>query len=380
MNILINASNLKVGGGVQVAQSIIEELYKYPKHHFVVVYSDKLELTINKVRDKENIDTIKYNMPMSLIGTIKGQNIFLDRIVKEKNIDTVLTIFGPSRWTPKCLHISGFARPQLVLGDSPYIKELGFLKRIKFELKQILNKWLFSRNSDIYYTENPFISERLRKLFPNKRVFTVTNYYNQIFDKPELWDNSINLPQSPNKTFNLLTISANYPHKNLGIALLAAQYLKKHYPNFGFRFIMTIKEEALGNLSDDLKEHFVFLGPVTIQQCPNLYQQCDAMFLPTLMECFSASYAEAMRMKRPIITTDLGFAHSLCGNAAAYYDALSVSELANQIYKVANDTNYYQTLVNEGEKQLMNFDNYEQRTKKLLDYCVQYNINRQDEF
>lgn len=372
MNILINASNMIIGGGVQVTDSICRELYKFKNHQFLVVHTIALNKCALDISKYKNVKVIPYTLPYYSSVILTGRNSKLDSIIEKEKIDVVLTIFGPSRWTPKCLHISGFARSQLVLGDSPYIKQMGLFKRIQFELKQILNKWLFNQNSDIYYTENPFISERLRRLFPNKRVFTVTNYYNQIFDKPELWDNSINLPQPQNKTFNLLTISANYPHKNLGIAVLVAQYLKKYYPDFSFRFIMTIKEGALGNLSDDLKEHFIFIGPVTIQQCPKLYQQCDAMFLPTLMECFSASYAEAMRMKKPIITTDLGFAHSLCGNAAAYYDALSVSELANQIYKVANDDNYYQTLVNEGEKQLLNFDNYEQRAYKLIQYIENY--------
>lgn len=40
MNILINASNLKQGGGIQVAQSIIAQLERFPQHHFVVVVSD----------------------------------------------------------------------------------------------------------------------------------------------------------------------------------------------------------------------------------------------------------------------------------------------------------------------------------------------------
>lgn len=43
MNILINASNACVGGGVQVADSICRELYKFPTHQFTVVLSDYLK-------------------------------------------------------------------------------------------------------------------------------------------------------------------------------------------------------------------------------------------------------------------------------------------------------------------------------------------------
>ena len=36
---LINASNLKAGGGLQVAQSICQQLSRFSKHNFVVVIS-----------------------------------------------------------------------------------------------------------------------------------------------------------------------------------------------------------------------------------------------------------------------------------------------------------------------------------------------------
>lgn len=38
--------------------------------------------------------------------------------------------------------------------------------------------------------------------------------------------------------------------------------------------------------------------------------------MPSLLECFTATYPEAMRMERPIVTTDLAFAQGLCGEAA----------------------------------------------------------------
>lgn len=364
MRILINTSNLKVGGGVQVADSICRELYKYTQHTFVIVVSDALKECANDIRKYPNIKVVCYNLPSSILSAISGNNVFLDTLISKENTEAVLTVFGPSRWVPKCLHISGFARSQLVLNDSPYWQTLSLLRRIKAYSRKFVMTYLFRKSTSVFYTENSYISAKLKRVFPNSRVYTITNNYNQVFDKPDLWDYSIKLPEFAGLT--LLTISANYPHKNLSIILPTIHYLKKYDPSFKFRFVLTISSEQFLPLSNEEKEHIIFLGPVNINQCPYLYKQSDIMFLPTLLECFSASYAEAMRMDIPIITPNLDFARSLCGDTALYYDAVSSKALAETIYQLGNDMELQRSLVHKGHNQLLRFDTYKERTRKLI--------------
>jgi hypothetical protein len=73
-----------------------------------------------------------------------------------------------------------------------------------------------------------------------------------------------------------------------------------------------------------------------------------------------------MRMEVPIVTTDLEFAHGLCGEAACYYSAVDAKAAAESIYKVAMDKAYRLQLTARGKKQLQKFDNYEQRAEKLI--------------
>ena len=122
MNILINASNLKKGGGLQVADSVCCCLQHYLQHNFVVVLSGSLEKTIDKIEFFSNATIIRYNLPKKIRTILTGHDSFLDRLVRERKIDVVLTIFGPSLWIPKVLHVSGFARAQCLLLDSPYYK------------------------------------------------------------------------------------------------------------------------------------------------------------------------------------------------------------------------------------------------------------------
>ena len=364
MKILINASNLKVGGGLQVADSIVHELKNLPEHSYIAVvpsriFDDCLDA------NSDGVKVLKYDMPASFIAAITGKDSMLDNLVVNEGVDAVLTVFGPSRWRPKVPHLCGFARPQLVIPESPFWENVKGVQRLESCFKKVINRWLFKVGTDNLWTENSFISDRVKRLYPQKKVFTVTNNYNQVFDDENLWDNSIKLPAWDGLT--LLTISANYSHKNLEIIRPCIEWLRAHYPELKCRFVLTLNEKQFPLHNDAEKEHIVLIGQVSINQVPNLYRQADVMFLPTLLECFSASYAEAMKMKVPILTTDLGFAHSICCDAACYYLPTSVSDLGERIYSLATDHALSQNIVDNGLRQLEHFDTAAQRARKLID-------------
>lgn len=362
MRILINASNLKKGGGLQVCDSICRELYKY-NHEFYVVLSSSMNDTCEAIKGYSNITVWIYDLPNRLKTILLGRDSFLDGLVEERNIDAVLTIFGPSVWCPRCSHLCGFARAQLIIPESPYYTRMNKKTLYKNRLAYIIKEWAFKRCSKVFYTENPYSTDRLEKKWAGKKVYTVTNYYNQVFDQPEKWKDKV-LSLFDGKTF--LTISAAYPHKNLSIAVDVAKVLKGRHPEFKFRFVFTIERNQYDANIDGVEDCFEFIGSVDIAECPSLYQQCDIVFQPTLLECFTATYPEAMRMNKPIVTTDMEFAKGLCGEAAEYYSAVNPLACAEAIYKVATDKGYVSKLVESGQRQLKAFDNYCERAEKLV--------------
>ncbi len=364
MNILINASNLKVGGGLQVADSLIKELYKFPHHNFIVVLPTALLYLQELISDVPNISFKHYDMRAGLWNVISGRNAVLDSIVSKNCVEAVLTVFGPSVWTPKVLHICGFARSQLCIPESPFFSRMSINSRINKLLRNSVNKYLFNKNSNTYFTENPFISEKLRTIFPHKCVYTVTNTYNQVFDNSSAWDKSIKLPDFEGVT--LLTIAANYPHKNLCIIPKVVEYMIEYHSSFQFRFVLSIKKEEMPDISKSVLSHIIFLDRLDVRQCPYLYTQSDFMFLPTLLECFSASYAEAMRMNVPILTSNLEFASRLCGEAAEYFNPIDAASIGECIIRVSGDANLRRSMINYGHEILSRFDTAEGRAQKLV--------------
>lgn len=358
MRFLINCSNLKNGGGLQVADSICRQLYRFQEHFFFVVLSSQFAATQKAMEGVGNVKYVTYDMKDDWRSLLLGRNRFLDGQVEDSHVDAVLTVFGPSRWRPRVPHLCGFARAQLLL-KNPLEKGLTLKERFIY----LVWRWGFQRSSDTFYTENAYISEMLPKMIHGAKVYTVSNYYNQVFDHPEEWQRQVKLPTFDGVT--MLTVSSTASHKNLGIMVPLAEYLEHKYPNFRFRFVLTCSQAPF-ELPNYLAKHFVFIGKVDIAECPNLYEQADIMFMPTLMECFTATYPEAMRMEVPIVTTDLEFAHGLCGEAACYYSALDADAAAEAIYKVATDNAYRLQLIANGKGQLKKFDNYEQRAEKLI--------------
>jgi glycosyltransferase involved in cell wall biosynthesis len=427
MTFLINASNLKAGGGLQVADSICSQLEKFPQHRFIVVQSKHLDVTAERIKDYCNVDVYRYDIPTNLRSVVFGRDPFLDGIVKNKNVQAVLTVFGPSRWKPLVPHLSGFALSQLVIPESPYFQRMSKVEHVKWWLWCLIRKWSLKRSADAFWTENPYISDRLETLMgrprvhlcgfaraqlllrvPNDnynlnfsrikekltyaiwafrrsskvfyteneyiseilrkrnsdmKVFTVSNYYNQVYDQPEKWKRSINLPEFDGVT--CLSVSSPSSHKNFGIIEGIVRYLREVHPDFKVRFVLTFSEQNWP-MAEDVRDCIVYIGKTDVSECPNLYEQADIMFMPTLLECFTATYPEAMRMEVPIVTTDLEFARGLCGEAACYYSAVDAKAAAEAIYKVATDKDYAKQLTEAGKKQLQTYDNYEQRADKLV--------------
>ena len=136
-----------------------------------------------------------------------------------------------------------------------------------------------------------------------------------------------------------------------------------------FEFVLTIEPEELERIFKGCA-YITTVGPVPPEECPSLYRECDAMFLPSLAECFSASYPEAMIMSKPIITSDLGFARSICGDAAIYFKPKDAETAANQIERMIDDTQLKETLIVNGHKRLKKFNNPRERAKLYLDISL----------
>ena len=370
MKILINCSTLKKGGAIQVGHSFIHELNNFYSDYTIVVCSSALYNQLDLRSFNNNFKFLKHDTTPSIFGVFVGKNRHLDNVVYKNKIERVFTVFGPSYWRPKVPHLCGYAKPQYIFKNSPFFANQKNIDRLKIFLREKIQLFDFKKNNDSIVTENPIVTKLLNNKI-DKDIYTVTNYYNQVFDKKV--SKKFNYIKGI-EGYKFLTVSSNYPHKNLKIIDPLIDYLKNNYPGYKFNFILTLDKNDI-KISENNKPYVTFLGNVKIEDCPSLYNNCDFMFLPTLLECFSASYCEAMKMELPILTSDLDFARGICDKAAVYFDPTSVKSIAESFINLSSDLNKQNDLIIKGQNRLLTLDNFSQRAKKYIKILTNENIN-----
>ena len=198
-------------------------------------------------------------------------------------------------------------------------------------------------------------------------IYTISNTYNNAYDLQKEYPNK--LPSRTEGEIRLLTISAHYKHKNFEIIPKTIEVLKSRGVT-NVKFVVTLpKEQFKEAFGDNPSSNIINVGFVPTLEGASLYKECDFMFLPTLLECFSASYAEAMVMKKPILTSDLGFAHTVCKDAAVYFDPDDAYDVADKIIRLINSPEQQAELVSMGTEQLSQFGSAQQRAIKILELC-----------
>jgi len=359
MKIIINISNIHVGGGTQVALSFVHFLSKFSNHQFIIFASEKVYTQIDFDVLPERIEVVKVNFGMKewLLGKSK------DMLLLESNYDpnVVFTLFGPSYWTPKAKHLSGFAMPWLI---NPETKAFGELSIKMWLIKNTQNKvkgYFVKKNSNYFVVETEDVKKRLNKFFnfSLSNIWVVDNTYNQYFKRVEI------KKTKTNEFFRLITITANYPHKNLRIINKVLPILIER--GLKVCFTLSISSDEFKNTFGEGSDYLKNLGPVSSKDCPRYYNESDALFLPTLLECFTASYPEAMIMGRPILTSDLPFAKQICGEGnALFFDPLNAVDIADKIEKLVKEKELYDDLVQRGLSRVQDFCSSEERANSYI--------------
>ena len=370
MKLIINTSNLYVGGGVQVAISFINELKNLETTNSYYIFLSK---EINNQIDKNDFPT---NVHFYLIdkspASLKYRKTItkeLDDLETEIKPDIVFTVFGPSYWKPKAIHISGFADGWVYNPDSIAFNRLPFFKKIKMKLHCAYKAYYLKKDSDFLILETNDAKNKISNLLNiNKNnIFVVGNTYSSLFKEDQYLDedneNYIKLPET--KNFRLMYIAHNHVSKNL----IILKKLINYFEDKNIEMILTIDYNSYDKLFPNKPKNIINIGPVSQKSCPSIYAQSDALFAPTILETFSASYPEAMKMNIPILTSNYSFAKDVCGDAALYFNPINEKDIISKIDELVGNKNLRETLTKNGEKQLMKFETSVEKAKKYIHIC-----------
>ena len=145
------------------------------------------------------------------------------------------------------------------------------------------------------------------------------------------------------------------PHKNLWRLIEAHALLRRSYPDL--LLVLAGKKDAMYNLLEEragregLLGGVVFAGFVSEPELKWLYQHCAAYIFPSLSEGFGLPPLEAMHCDAPVVASDASCIPEVLGDAAHYFDALDMQDIAQKVSEVIDDPKLRAQLIAKGKKQ-----------------------------
>jgi glycosyltransferase involved in cell wall biosynthesis len=277
---------------------------------------------------------------------------YFPKLIKENRIDAILN-YGDIVIPGSTPQLYNFDWPHAAYPNGAAWARLPRRDRFYSTIKL----WMFKRylsNASIVMAQTDVMAARLRELYALNNIEVVPNAVSlDNFSYRE--EHRFGLPGDRLK---LLYLTYYYPHKNLEVLLDVARLIRDR--GLDMCIITTIAAEQHPSAAallervaaEKLESVFRNIGPVPMERVAPLYEQCDALLMPTLLESFSGSYVEAMFHKRPIITSDLEFARGVCADAAIYVDPLDPVAILDHVQDLFSDGRRVQELVLRGTAQL----------------------------
>jgi glycosyltransferase involved in cell wall biosynthesis len=347
--VCIDASNLRHGGGVQVAASFLDQLALMvssetrPKHPWLK--------DVQVVASPEVIRNLLPGTAAPLNLQVRSRRWYSMRSwVAKTRYDVKFVVFGPQYGLKGAKHlVMGFADPNLLYDRPAGIPRATLVAAWRGAVRSAVAK-RFIRMGDVLVVETDTVRQRIGEidLFRGP-VVVVPNVVNEVFRRPADWRPIAALPVTNLHQFEavLCFISRAYPHKNFAfLPQLARQLWNKH--QLRVKFVVTLTDQEWQDLEPVIGSVCQNLGPVDVSQAPSVYRASTASIFPSLLECFSVTPLEAMTLGVPVFASDRDFVRSVCGEAPEYFDPCDASSAADVIASALRDSKRLRAMAASG--------------------------------
>lgn len=374
MRIAILSHGLRGGGGISVGHNIISSLGRIaPENHYLITVPSGLGY--EKIASKApHCEVITFPLCR---GYYFRRGLFerftLPKIVRKWNADAILGLGNAGL-------AGNTATPQAILCHNPhllYSRRHSGQTGLIYRAKTWLRKHFFAtdlRQTQLLFCQTEVAAKRLREVYGYEGKTALCPNAVSCFTLKERQVPEVDQFVRPyQKKYKLFYLTKYYPHKNIEILIdlfdryrdelstvvLFLTIAADHHPGAA-RLLRAIERKGL-------QDRIINIGPIPQESLGAYFRNMDALIMPTLLESFSGSYLEAMHFGLPILTSDLDFAHEVCGHAAVYFDPWDSQSVKEAILKIANNPELAKELITIGKKQLQSkFRSWDDITKYLL--------------
>lgn len=334
MKILFNCTVNVNGGAVQNAANFIKYAVIEATHEFIFLVSKQVqEVLLHWGIESANIHILETpsKSKTARLKALKLESDFLP--------DVVYTMAGPTYIPFKAPHVMGISDPYITHADClSFALNRSFYEAIFFGLKELVKGVYgrFTAQHFIFQTETSREGFCRRYFFDKDKTSILQNAIGEDFQNllPSIQATSI-------EPYKIFVPSAYYPHKNLEIIIKLCESLIASNDEKRYKFITTANHESgFSNLIAEkgLASMIENIGPYSYSNAFQLYEDCHAIFMPSILETFSTSYLEAIAIGKPLIVADRSFSREVCGTYAHYYSPLSVSGAIDALKESVNSS------------------------------------------
>jgi len=330
---------------------LIEDLVKHLDHNFIIFVKD---LSLLKI-EQNNVKIVE--IPFANRGgicKIIAEQFLLKKYIKQYKIDL--------------LHSTSFVIP-LNIKNVPNIVTVHdlfyelFKKTIK-PLQRIYYKLLFTTSikradciiSNSNNTTNDIInilhieSSKVNTIYLGLKK-TFTNFSDNESDRSLF--NNLNLPKK-----YILYVGSLEPRKNLEtVVRVYANIRHKCADKLVIVGASKWKTNELNRLITSLgiENDITFTGYIDDTILPYIYKSASLFIFPSLYEGFGFPLLEAMKMKVPIVTSNISSLPEVVGNAGILVDPTNVVEISVKVLQLLNDTVLRQSMIDLASKHCQQF-------------------------
>ena len=371
MKILINAVNLKVGGGVTVIFNFLSTIIQnreFHRHTYHVIapsgvgyekynaYPIHIEIMPEAMKSALNRICLDYTWLKNRVNKIDPGIVFTmgNMAIPTNNKKQGVLFMYPYAIYPK---------------DYTVWKILNLPTRINYRLRNLLFKQRL-KYADIVFPQTHTSEQRLHKYYGSyiKKTKVIPTAFSEIGQF-----NEVKSFYTKNKKYKyLLTLTKYYRHKNLEILIKVGLLIKEKKCNF--KLITTIGRDQGSEANaflesvvrEELEDVILNLGAIPYEEVPALYKQVDGLLLPTLLESYSATYADSLALGVPIFTSDRDFAKDVCGDCANYFDPLDEFNILEVITDGFNNSYRLKDKIIKGKDRANSFPSWLQVTQSFI--------------
>lgn len=362
--VVFNATGNVVGGGVRNSALFISNALKSVKIQWLFLVSVEVKLILDSMGLTDERISLFEKSPAK-------NNVYRNKLlafVSKEKPDLVFTMAGPIYTRLTATHVMGISNAYIT---HPSWEAFFLKKGIINKLKKILNsavKSYYAKQADYFFFQTEYSKNQFCMRFnvAEEKVRVVHN----AFDESVGSEIKIT-PFNANK-IEILCPSAPYEHKGLQYIPAISSELEKLLPDKNIIFKLTIDKDAnyYAVINHAIKRHgqenkVVSIGKYNYNQTTELFNNCDFVFMPSLLETFSATYLEAMLFRKPLIVSDRNFARDICGNSALYVEPKKPKQSALQIADLIKMPELRSKLIQNGSKHIHSYPNQENRYQQI---------------